>query len=181
MRTWFASWSLRRRLVVIILALAIPTVLAVAGVALGANVMILQDETQAAFLSQNQAFANALDSRLQSAATVARAFANSLSNQPDSPLSRVWQMANNTLSETGQIIRRVNVYAPLDGGRQVVVFNAPIPPVRVATGSPDPGSRAHASAAWTWPDASSTPRTDRPWQAAMPVQAARHRAGAGMA
>lgn len=133
MRTWFASWSLRRRLVVIILALAIPTVLAVAGVALGANVMILQDETQAAFLSQNQAFANALDSRLQSAATVARAFANSLSNQPDSPLSRVWQMANNTLSETGQIIRRVNVYAPLDGGRQVVVFNAPIPPVRVAT------------------------------------------------
>src|SRR5262245_2761456 len=109
MGTIFSNLSIRRRLVYIIVTIAVLTVIAVALVALNTSSMILQRQTQQAFIGRNQAIANVVDTRLQEVVTSTRGFAAALANQPTSPLTQIWQMASNTLLDKNRIIQRVNV------------------------------------------------------------------------
>lgn len=70
---------------------------------------------------------------MQTAVTIARAFAAALANEPvSSPVSQVWQMSSNTLVDSGNLVRRINVYAPFRDGHQTLVFNTPNEPSRTA-------------------------------------------------
>lgn len=132
MKLFSADWSIRRRLVQIILMISIPTVVIVAIIALSAYSTSLRRESEDAFVNSNQVFANALDGQLQTAAVTARNFAAALAGQPVAPLSQVWQMASNTLADTNSIVRRINVYGFTGNSHQIVIFNPPVPPLRSA-------------------------------------------------
>ncbi|MEP6988175.1 MAG: hypothetical protein ABI970_21405, partial [Chloroflexota bacterium] len=133
MKLFSADWSIRRRLVQIILMISIPTVVVVAIIALSSYSTTLRSESEDAFVNSNQVFANALDGQLQTAVVTTRNFAAALAGQPVAPLSQAWQMASNMLSEKNTPIRRINVYGMSASGHQSVIFNAPYPPTRVAT------------------------------------------------
>ncbi len=132
MKLFSADWSIRRRLVQIILMISIPTVVVVAIIALSAYSTTLRRESEDVFVNSNQVFANALDGQLQTAVVTARNFAAALADQPVAPLSQVWQMATNTLVDKNTIVRRINVYGVSAYNRQIVVFNPPIAPLRTA-------------------------------------------------
>ncbi len=132
MRRMFLNWSIRRRLVYIIVTIAVVTVLAVALIALNTSSMILQRQTQQAFIGRNQAVANAVDSRLQQIVGLTNSFAAALADQPVSPLTQIWQMASNTLLDNDRIIQRVSVYAYSSEGHETIIFNAAAAPLRVA-------------------------------------------------
>ncbi len=132
MQLFSGDWSIRRRLVQIILLISIPTVVVVALIALSAYSTSLQRETEDAFVNSNQVFANAFDGQLQSAMVTTRNFAAALAGQPVAPLSQVWQMASNMLLDKNTIVRRINVYGLSTTGHQSVIFNPPYAPMRVA-------------------------------------------------
>jgi hypothetical protein len=67
-----AQWSIRRRLVALILSIAILTVATVGVIALSANATTLRQQTQFAYVNNNQALANALDTQLQEVAATTR-------------------------------------------------------------------------------------------------------------
>src|SRR5687768_10684897 len=93
-----SSWNIRRRLVLIITGITLVLVLGVASIALNTNAASLRTQTENAYLAHNQTIANALDTEMQTAVTIARAFAAALANEPvSSPVSQVWQMSSNTL------------------------------------------------------------------------------------
>lgn len=130
----FSTWGIRRRLVVIILSIAVLTVLGVAVIALSANATTLRQQTEAAHTSMNQAFANALDTRLQSITQTAQLFAAALQEgEQQSPFPDLWQMATNVLLEPDSLIERINIYAPFRDTEQLVIFNAPQRPSSVTT------------------------------------------------
>ncbi|MEZ4668976.1 MAG: ATP-binding protein [Anaerolineae bacterium] len=132
MRRMAENWSIRRRLVQIILMISIPTVVIVAVIGISAYASSLRQETEAAFVSGNQVIANALDGYLQTTAVTTRIFAAAMADQTLSPIPQIWQMATNVLGDRNNLVRRVNVYWTSDVGHQSVVFNAPYPPLRVA-------------------------------------------------
>ncbi len=132
MQLFSGDWSIRRRLVQIILLISIPTVVVVALIALSSYSTSLQRESEDAFVNSNQVFANAFDGQLQSAMVTTRNFAAALAGQPVAPLSQVWQMASNILLDKNTIVRRINVYAVSATGHQSVIFNPPYSPMRVA-------------------------------------------------
>jgi hypothetical protein len=132
MKLFSGDWSIRRRLVQIILMISIPTVVVVALIALGSYSTSLQRETEDAFVNSNQVFANAFDGQLQAAIVTTRNFAAALAGQPVAPLSQVWQMASNMLLDKNTIVRRINVYGLSATGHQSVIFNPPYAPMRVA-------------------------------------------------
>ncbi len=122
MQLFSGDWSIRRRLVQIILLISIPTVVVVALIALSSYSTSLQRETEDAFVNSNQVFANAFDGQLQSAMVTTRNFAAALAGQPVAPLSQVWQMASNILLDKNTIVRRFNVYALSANGHQKCNF-----------------------------------------------------------
>jgi signal transduction histidine kinase len=132
MRHIFLDWSIRRRLVYIIVTIAILTVIAVALIALNSSSVILQRQTEQAFIGRNQAVANTVDGRLQQVVSTARSLAAALSGEPVSPLAQIWQMASNTLLDKNRIIERINVYALIPRGHETVIFNQAGFPLRVA-------------------------------------------------
>src|SRR6185369_1138298 len=132
MKLFSADWSIRRRLVQIILMISIPTVVVVAFIALSSYSTTLRRESEDAFVNSNQVFANALDGQLQTAVVTTRNFAAALAGQPVAPLSQVWQMASNMLIEKNTPVRRINVYGLSSAGHQTVIFNTPYAPMRVA-------------------------------------------------
>lgn len=129
----FSKWGIRRRLVIIILTIAVTTVLGVAAIALGANATTLRQQTEAAFTSHNQALASTLDTRLQSAAQTAQLLAATLEQDQRSPFPGLWQLATNVLSKDDNLIDRINIYAPFRETNQIVIFNAPKNPSAVST------------------------------------------------
>ncbi|MBI1276644.1 MAG: HAMP domain-containing protein [Anaerolineaceae bacterium] len=132
MKLFSSDWSIRRRLVQIILMISIPTVVVVALIALSSYSTSLQRESEDAFVNSNQVFANAFDGQLQSAMVTTRNFAAALAGQPVAPLSQVWQMASNILLDKNTVVRRINVYALSATGHQSVIFNPAYSPMRVA-------------------------------------------------
>jgi signal transduction histidine kinase len=124
--------SIRRRLVFIIVTIAVLTVIAVALIALNTSSTILRGETEQAFTGRNQAIANVVDGRLQQVVSLTRSFAAALADQPSEPIRQVWQMASNTLLDKNRIIERINVYALSDEGHETIIFNVAPPPLRVA-------------------------------------------------
>ncbi len=132
MKLFSADWSIRRRLVQIILMISIPTVVVVAVIALSSYSTTLRRESEDAFVNSNQVFANALDGQLQTAVVTTRNFAAALAGQPFAPLSQVWQLASNMLLDKNTPVRRINVYGLWLTGHQSVIFNAPYAPMRVA-------------------------------------------------
>jgi len=132
MQLFSSDWSIRRRLVQIILLISIPTVVVVALIALSSYSTSLQRESEDAFVNSNQVFANAFDGQLQAVMVTTRNFAAALAGQPVAPLSQVWQMASNILLDKNTIVRRINVYGLSANGHQSVIFNPPYSPMRVA-------------------------------------------------
>src|SRR6185369_14339538 len=133
MKLFSADWSIRRRLVQIILMISIPTVVVVAFIALSSYSTTLRRESEDAFVNSNQVFANALDGQLQTAVVTTRNFAAALAGQPVAPpLSQVWPLASNMLLEKNTPVRRINVYALTATGHQSIIFNTPYSPMRVA-------------------------------------------------
>ncbi len=129
----FSKWGIRRRLVIIILSIAVTTVVGVAIIALSANATTLRQQTEVALSSYNQAFANALDTRLQSVTQTAHLFAAALEQEQQSPFPDLWQMATNVLMEKDTLIDRINIYAPFRDTNQIVIFNTPKTPSSVTT------------------------------------------------
>lgn len=132
MQRAFTNWSIRRRLVYLVVTIALLTFVAVALIALNASSATLRRETERAFVGQNQALANALDRHLQDVVSTTRAFAAALADQPAAPLTQLWQMASNVLLDETHVVQRVNVYALSETGHETVIFNAPPRPLRVA-------------------------------------------------
>jgi signal transduction histidine kinase len=132
MKLYSANWSIRRRLVQIILMISIPTVVVVAVIALTSYSTTLRRESEDAFVNSNQVFANALDGQLQTAVVTARNFAAALAGQPVAPLSQVWQLASNILLDKSTLVRRIYVHGMSAQGHQTVVFNPSYAPMRVA-------------------------------------------------
>ncbi|MBN8619390.1 MAG: GAF domain-containing protein [Anaerolineae bacterium] len=125
--------SIRSQLVRIILLISIITVLGVAVIAVSAYSTTLRRETESALVNSNQVFAHALDSQLQGVIMTARTLAAAMADQPPAPLRQVWQIASNILGDSNTLIRRVIVYASGSTGHQIVMFNQPRSPLRVAT------------------------------------------------
>lgn len=119
------NWGLRRRLVFIVVGISVLTVLATAVIALNANVSSLRVQTEQALTRHNQALANALDGELQLVVTAAQMFAAALDRQPDAPALRLEPLVSHYLADGSRLIRRVNVYAPVDDRYQMLTFNAP--------------------------------------------------------
>lgn len=128
----FPGWSIRQRLVFIIITIAVLTIVAVALIALNASATVLRRQTEESFVNTNQALANSLDSRLQEIVITTQSFANAMSYQVISPISQIWDLASNTLSDRQQLVRRVSIYTVDDTGHQAVIFNTPPSPQRVA-------------------------------------------------
>src|SRR5215470_16152475 len=118
MKLFSADWSIRRRLVQIILLISIPTVVVVAIIALSSYSTNLRRESEDAFVNSNQVYANALDGQLQTAVVTTHNFAAALAGQPVAPLSKVWGLASNILLEKNTPVRRINVYALTAIGHQ---------------------------------------------------------------
>ncbi|MBL8165351.1 MAG: hypothetical protein JNJ61_25435, partial [Anaerolineae bacterium] len=95
----FSTWGIRRRLVYLILTIATLTVLAVSVIALSTSASILRRQTEDAYVNRNQAFAGALDTRLQNAAVTARALAAAISDPQRPPLDVLWPMISGILAD----------------------------------------------------------------------------------
>ncbi|NWG17846.1 MAG: GAF domain-containing protein [Chloroflexi bacterium] len=122
-----AEWGLRQRLVIIIVSICVLIVAAVAMIALNANAAALRAQTEIALIRHNQMMANALDAELQFVTASTQAFAAALDGQPVLPVSQARAMADSYLSESGRLIRRLNVYGPFRDTHQTLIVNAPEP------------------------------------------------------
>ncbi len=120
-----SNWTIRQRLVVIVISISLVIVGAVALIAVSAYAGVLRQQTQTAFINANQLFANAIDARLQDSMSTARTFAAALSDQASSPLTSGWQLASNLLTDHYRAAQRISVYARLKGGHQTIIYNPP--------------------------------------------------------
>lgn len=132
METLFANWTVRRRLVLIILAISLLTIAAVSAIALSTSSQALRSQTEQSFIQTNQVFANEIDTHLQAAAAITESFANTLNGQIAAPLNDLWPLASSTLADEDVLAQRVNIYTLTGSGHETVVFNKPSAPLRTA-------------------------------------------------
>lgn len=121
-------------MVLIMVGISLALVLLVAGVTLSANGKTLREQTEAAVLNANQSLATGVDTHLQQAVTTTRIFAGAVTTLPDeTPLTQVWPLASSILVQPENIVTRIYVYAPFRDGFQILIFNPPNAPSRVAS------------------------------------------------
>src|SRR5690606_10368806 len=82
-------------------------------------------QTVQTYGEEHQVIAQALDSRLGTAATVTQLLAGTLDRQAQLPFNLVWRASSTSMTTIDSLIERVTIYAPLREAYQVITFEQP--------------------------------------------------------
>lgn len=127
------DWSVRRRLVIIIVSLTSLIVLAVAFIALVSSREMLRAEIIQALVERNQSTATALDARMMEAAVTVRTLAGMWSGSEQPSIAQTWRIMTRSLIEARALISRIHIFAPFRDGHQNLIFDYPLLSARTAS------------------------------------------------
>jgi signal transduction histidine kinase/HAMP domain-containing protein len=128
----FANWSLRRRIVTLVLVAATIIISAITAMTLVTASTVVENQAWAALTARGNDIAHQLDTELQAVRAAAEALAASLPTSQESPVNSLWQAATTLMSADGSLISRVGVMHHARDGYQIVLFAAPPVPGNVA-------------------------------------------------
>ncbi|RMF76516.1 MAG: HAMP domain-containing protein [Chloroflexi bacterium] len=128
----FTNWSLRRQIVFLVSLVSILIMIIVAVIAFSTRSAALENQATAAIIERNQALANVVDARLQAVVNRTQTFADAMAFRNESPVDVLWHLVSTSMLAEDNLIERVGVVTSFQGREQVVIFNRPDRPARVA-------------------------------------------------
>jgi signal transduction histidine kinase/HAMP domain-containing protein len=126
-----SRWSIRRKLVLIVIFMASLIVAATTIITLQTTALILRGERLALKRTESASFARELDAQMQTIAAAPESLANMLNDPAITPVPTIWRTVSNLLLDQ-ELIERVVILRPFRDGYQQVVFRRPLPGNEVA-------------------------------------------------
>jgi signal transduction histidine kinase/HAMP domain-containing protein len=127
----FSRWSIRRKLVLIVIVVTSLIVAATTIITLQTTALILRSERIEQKRMESAGFARLLDAQMQTIAAVPEALADILNDPAINPIPTIWRTVSNMLLNQ-ELIERVIILRPYRDAYQQIVFRRPLPGSEVA-------------------------------------------------
>lgn len=119
-----SGWSIRRRLILIVLGISSSIVAATVFITLQTNAAIIRGQREATLFAQSEGFAGTLNEVIEGISNVPLLLASILGDPNLTPIPDLWLPVTNLLDQN-DLITRIGIVRPYRAGYQVIRFRSP--------------------------------------------------------